>query len=112
MVTEKVIEDVLSKKRPTVKELRECLIDIHSELQKKEEVIEELKKSNKVYIDSDSSLRTRIFNMNSEITLLRNRNCTLADKLSAINSTKNIVIRTLILVWAILASIISIIVVI
>lgn len=103
----------LVKNAILLKELRECLYLIFIlNYKKKEEVIEELKKSNKVYIDSNSSLRTRIFNMNSEIILLRKSNYALADKLSAINSTKNIVIRTLILIWAILASIISIIVVI
>lgn len=111
MVTKEFIEDILNKKRPTVKELKECIAMIYtesySELQKKDEVIEKFRKSNEAFSSSDSYLRTRIFNMDSEITLLRNRNRELADKLSTRDTNKNAAIRilVLILVCAILASI-------
>lgn len=110
MVTKKVIEDILNKKRPTVKELKEVIDKIYTEfydeLQKKDEVIEKLKKSNEAFSASDSSLRTRIFNIDSEITLLRNRNHELADKLSAKDNTKDIIICILISICIILSSII------
>lgn len=106
----KVIEDILNKKRPTVKELKECINKIYTEfcieLQKKDETIEELSKSNEAFSTSDSSLRTRIFSMDSEISFLRNRNRELADKLSAKDNTKNIIICIFVSICIILSSII------